>query len=367
MEDRAGDDDAVARGDREARYTDMQSALGGWSSLVSGIEDLVAITAMQVGNRGAVNAEAMDPLGPYLGGTGAEAGWIGEHIVTILDLLVEAEIFPSISLYVLRFLSTDAAQRVSSVRLSTAGPGSNNQESERDIKTLSVGSRLLIRTATFCQHLTGVLASVSKDLGLGTILVNALAGTSLAHDQEGGEQGPTLANNFQRMIDLRRSAEAIYWAGLNTTLMLYTGEEAPVVWRGSRRVTASTAFPRLFPHTKGAGAAAMGAPLPAPTIAAAPLHCRWSAHMSKLFEPILIEFVGEDGKGNRHMPIGADCLILADKLVDRLLIRADDAMISNGGVATRGALYFAQLLKLSRAFSVEDAAVNEKAKERSQG
>ena len=237
---------------------------------------------------------------------------------------------------------------------------------------MSVGSRLLIRTASFCQHLTATLAGISRDLGLGTILVNALAGSSLTHDHGGGghggeDQGPTLANNFQRMIDLRRVAETIYWAGLNTTLMLYSGEEAPVMWRGSRRSTASTAFPRLFPHTQGSGAAAMGAPLPAPTTAAAPLHCRWSAHMSKLFEPILVEFVGEDGKGSRHMPLGADCLALADKLVDRLLIRADDTMVSNGGVATRGAVYFAQLLKLTRAFGVEDAAVNERAKERAQG
>ena len=347
----------------------MHSALGGWSSLVNGVEELVSIAARQVGDRGAVNAETMDPLGPYLGGTGAEAAWLGEHIVTILDLLVEADMFPAIALYVLRFLSTDAAQRVSCVRLSTAG--SHSQESERDIKSLSVGSRLLIRTAAFCQHLTAVLAGISKELGLGTILVNALAGATMTHDHGGGvdDHGPTLANNFQRMIDLRRAMETIYWAGLSTTLMLYSGEEAPVLWRGPRRGNASSAFPRLFPRTRGDGGAAMGAPLPPPTTAAAPLHCRWSAHMSKLFEAILVEFVGDDGKGSRYMSLGADCLALADKLVDRLLIRSDDMMVSNGsgGVVTRGPLYFAQLLKITRAFGVEDAAVNDKAKERAQG
>ena len=346
---------------------------------VGGVEDLVEIAARQAAAHGAVpDADRSEPLGAYLSGTGADVRWVGEHVGAVLDGLCAAAVLPAVATYALRYLSTDAAQRPHGVRLAAS-------ETERDLRTLSVGSRLLVRLAAMCQRVGGALAHASKHLGLGTILVHTLShGATEDAEDGGGGGGGAGAGDFQRTIELRRVCEGVYRSALAATLMLYSGDEAPVAAQGPRRGTLAEAFPHIFPRAPEQGPGAeLCAPPPARETHALALAGRWSAHMSKLFEPALVALVGDDGRGAHHLTLAADCLLLADRKVDRLLTHPSAATarkagtggtgLTDGGggggafeVATRGASYFVHLLKLNRAFALEDASANDKAKERAQ-
>ena len=104
--------------------------------------------------------------------------------------------------------------------------------------------------------------------------------------------------------------------------------------------------------------------------------------------------MGEDGRGTHRLPLGSDCLLLADTLVHRMLVDQSQSTPhtsrnnthsnrnnthsnthSNGaaaardnskGITTRGANYFVHSLRLHRLFQQEDGAVNDKGRERAQ-
>jgi len=340
-----------------------------FASQIGGLEDLVEIAARQAAAHGALpDPDRATPLGAYLSGTGADVRWVNEHVGAVLEGLDAAAALPAVATYALRYLSTEAAQRPHSVRLAAS-------ETDRDLRTLSVGSRLLVRLATMCQRLGGSLVHASKSLGLGHILVH-----TLAHDNAGegagagGDSGE--GGDFQRTVELRRVCEAAFRSTLAATLMLYGGDEAPAASRGPRRGTLAAAYPRLFPRRAAdRSPTELCAPPPPREALSEPLLGRWSAHMSKLFEPALVALVGDDGRGAHHLPLAADCLLLADRAVDRLLAHPTAATSGggrgeegggNGGVATRGAAYFAPLMKINKSFVLEDASANDKAKERAQ-
>jgi hypothetical protein len=96
--------------------------------------------------------------------------------------------------------------------------------------------------------------------------------------------------------------------------------------------------------------------------------------MCKLFEPILIDIVGEDGKGTTRMSVAGECLQLADKEVDERYISGfHDYTRTSGtttgrrkGGSTRGPVYFAGLFRLYRCLVTEDGATNDRAVERTQ-
>ena len=197
--------------------------------------------------------------------------------------------------YTLRFLSTEAAQRSSHLENLPATHTSHGNHNNHDHNNhydnhddnhpstaaassyhqrashLSIGSRLLLRVVKCCQHVCSSLATASRDLELGTILARANNNHGGVNDREnhtdytdnnalgrrggggngssgrGGDSGITSSSSvhFQRMIDLRRAAEAMYWGGLDATLMLYSGSESPLPSRGRRANTPASAFPSL--------------------------------------------------------------------------------------------------------------------------
>ena len=104
---------------------------------------------------------------------------------------------------------------------------------------------------------------------------------------------------------------------------------------------------------------------------------------------VSVEYVGEDGRGTHRLPLGSDCLLLADIVVYRMLVdqttptthnnkthsnkthshtshSAHDKGDHQQGISTRGSNYFVHALRLHRFFQQEDAAINDKGKERVQ-
>ena len=91
--------------------------------------------------------------------------------------------------------------------------------------------------------------------------------------------------------------------------------------------------------------------------------------MSQLFEPVLAGYVGDDGRGSHRLPLGAQCLALADHLVERALCGAGPGSRAGGGAtgaSTRSGPYFVALFRLTRAYVQEDAAASDRAKEKAQ-
>jgi len=377
--------------DREAVVADMHAALEGYTGLVGAVEDLISLAAAHAAAAPAPAAASapVPALGPFLAAAGADPLWVSTHAVAILDRAVAADLIPALALYALRFLSTDAARRSAGLGhgATTAATGGVTEPS-----SLSIGSRLLLRVAKFCQHVCSTLAGTSRELDVRTILATAAAAAAPAPAPAGGAGAAGSA--LDRSIALRRVAEGLYWAGLTATLMMYTGEEAPPPARGPRATRAAAAFAQYFPAAAGTasgaeagGGWAIGAPPPRPSVGASVLASRWSAHMSQLFEPVLAEYVGDDGRGSHRLPLGTECLALADHLVDRALRGAGPAdrpstSPSSGsgsgsgspragagagaGASTRSGQYFVALVRLHRAYVHEDGAANDRAQTQAQ-
>ena len=103
--------------------------------------------------------------------SGVELPWLADHITDVLDAIFVSNTIPVVATYTLRFLSTEAAHRTCGVNIFDSedrGMGTNL----RDVKGLSIGSRLLSRIAKFTQHLSSSLMSLSRDLDVISIATN---------------------------------------------------------------------------------------------------------------------------------------------------------------------------------------------------
>ena len=350
--------------DDEELIASMHSNLAKLTNLMGCIEDLVSVAAERANSRYQPIPQEEVDLGYFLNAHCLDRLWLSEKVVQILALVVESNMISGVALYVLRFISTDAAQRSSDVRL-IGGIGREN-EKESDTRGLSIGSRLIMRTAKFLQHLSVCLCSLSRDLELSSLLREQLKRV---------ERDETVLNEFQSLIDLRKVAEDLYRSCLRGTIMLYTGEEAPVRAVGHYGTNLMEAHPKLF-RSQHTSTLSKNVPLVDPLDV--PMECRWSAHTCRLFEPTLLELVGEDGRGSQRLSLGGEMLSQADNVIDGLLTAVASAslsaastgdqrvedMVSGQGVESRGSAYFVGLLRICRALCAEELAGTGRAKER---
>jgi serine/threonine protein kinase len=332
------------------REASMHSSLETVSSLMGCVEELVSLAVKQANSHSDPATNENDALGMSLGNLGVEFSWMNARAVEVLLLAMESNIIPGLALYVIRFLSAEAAQKSSDVRLLSG----METESERETKGLSIGSRLVMRMAKFLQHMTVCLNSLSRTVGL-PAAVNT-------YSQFSDADGDAHLAPFQSILEMRKMSEQLFHSSLTAALMLYTGEEAPIAVQGPYHTTLLHAHPGLFAPTAAHNVDRLNAAGVWET-----MESRFSAHTCKLFEPVLLDLVGEDGRGSNRMPLSGECLQHTERIVDSLLTRtpsADTAMreISELG-ATRGSAYFTGLFKVFRALYVEEAASG-KAKEK---
>ena len=157
----------------ESLIASMHCNLEKVSAYMGCIEELVSLAVKKGTNKCRPSGDEEDSLGFFLSGLGVEASWLHERSVEVLLLAVDSNMLSAIALYVLRFLSTEASQRSSDVRL--LGGISRRNETEKDTKGLSIGSRLIMRMAKFMQHMSLCLCSLSRDLLLPVMLKEQLA------------------------------------------------------------------------------------------------------------------------------------------------------------------------------------------------
>ena len=348
----------------------MHSNLEKLTSLMGCIEELGSLAVTKANGKCQSKPKADISLGYFLSSLCVDCQWLSERVVQILALVVESNMISGIALYVLRFISTDAAQRSSDIRL-IGGIGREN-EKERDTRGLSIGSRLIMRMAKFLEHLSICLCGLSRDLLLSAVLVEELK--RMEHEDAD-------VNTFQSVIDLRKVADGLYSSCLCGVIMLYTGEEAPLTAVGPYGTNLREAHHQLlksyeipiFTNASPTGKIPIIDPLDIP------MECRWNAHTCKLFEPILLELVGEDGRGSHRMSIGGEMLSQADKFVDELhtkvvlpslsAVNVSRRNIMEGsaigqGVESRGSVFFVNLLRVCRALCGEESSGTGRAKER---
>jgi hypothetical protein len=331
----------------------IESAIERVTGYIGCIEELLSIAVKQANNRHTAVTCDDDGLGLFLASAGADHRWVTTHAVEILYGVLSKGILPGVAVFVLRYLSTDASQLSGDVRFK------GSEDRDRDTKGLSVGSRLIVRMSKFLQYVNICLCSLSRDLVLPALL----------SEHNSYETDTEELVIFRRILDMRRMAEALYRSCLTTCLMLVTGEEAPLAPWGPSCSTLLQAHPLLFPPAS---------PLMGSPVLGTVLGCVWKAHTYKLFEPLLLALVGEDGKGSQRMALGGDCLMQAEKVVESLTMQAS---ASASGVlkvqvelegegatevmATRGSAYFSSFFKVFRALCAEESSVG-KARERSQ-
>ena len=330
---------------------EVESAIVRVTGYIGCIEELLSIAVKQVNNRH--TAFTCDDNGPglFLASVGADHRWINTHAIEILHGVISRGMLPGIAVFVLRYLNTDASQLSSEVRFM------GSEVKEKDTRGLSVGSRLIVRMSKFLQYVNVCLCSLSRDLIL----------LALLSDHNSYETDTEELMLFKRILNMRKMTEALYQSCVTTSLMLVTGEESPLSPQGPCCATLLQAHPSLF---------SPASPLISNPVLQEVLGCVWKAHTYKLFEPLLLALVGEDGKGTQRMLIGVDCLVQAERLVESLIVRTSASVVPavkdedvgvsvTHAVATRGSAYFVGFFKVFRALCVEDSSVG-KARERSQ-
>ena len=327
----------------------IESAIERVTGYIGCIEELLSIAVKQANNRHTAVTCDDDGPGLFLASAGADHRWVTAHAVEILYGVLSKDLLPGLAVFVLRYLSTDASQLSADVRFK------GSEDKEMDTKGLSVGSRLIVRMSKFLQYVNVCLCSLSRDLVLPALL----------SEHNSYETDTEELEIFRRILDMRKMAEALYQSCLTTCLMLVTGEEAPLAPWGPSSSALLQAHSSLFPPASHL----MGFP-----VLSTVLGCVWKAHTCKLFEPLLLALVGEEGNGSQRMAIGSDCLLQAERVVESLTIQSSASALlkvevkgegTTDVVATRGSAYFSGFFKVFRALCAEESSVG-KARERSQ-
>ena len=326
------------------------------------VEELVSLT-VQSSNAAATESVT---LGPCLSMLELDPLWVKSNSVAILQAVMDSELIPGIALYLLRFLSTYAAQKSSDVRMF------RGRDRASDVKGLSTGSRLIMRMSEFLQYLVSCLVSLSRDISLPSALSAAMARNTETETDRGndddaadGREGDDLIDAL-RVVATRRMCESLYWCSVRAAVMLYTGEESPLSCQGPYQETLTQAHSVLLhsyscPHHRWSSlsTAMESRPHHRWSSLTTAMESRWSAHTCRLFEPVLLDLVGEDGKGSSKMTLAGECLQHAERRADLLRSYRNSTTTDNSSVhenrATRGAAVFAGMLKVFRALCAEDA------------
>ena len=141
--------------------------------------------------------------------------------------------------------------------------------------------------------------------------------------------------------------------------MMYLGEEANLAKHGSTRKVLSQSHtilfsPEVLKSTDGARLVRLHA------------ESNWSVQMTKLIEPLLLDMVGDDGKGSNRLSLSQDVLRRVDYLAvlpagssRASKVTEDDGHApppNYGPISSRGTSYWSHLMRIMRSVSNLDAA-----------
>lgn len=316
----------------------VRSDLELFSTCLSRFEDLISgITSESVGKTGGA-------LGIALEKTGADLDWLRSNALTVANLALEQGFLAGVSLFLLRFLGTDYAKNLDSQR------GALTMKDSVNIRGISLGSKLASRVSKFLQHMVNCLSAMSSQM------------TAM-------QLSTSSASNDALLLKLkhRKTLDGLFNGTLTSLLMLYVGEESPVAFAGSYYSDLSAAHPSWFPASSELANQH------------ASIDSRWNAQMCKLFEPPLIDLVGEDGGGSNKVSVSVEMIKNADKLMSNYVANVALSFPSAGVVAkhhalpavydssvqSRGSFYFVGLIRYIRSICVMEAA-SAKSNERTQ-
>lgn len=312
------------------------------STTMGRVEETVSMLSSKLLGR---EAAASDETNPFLLSSRVDLTWLYDNIADVVSLIAAGQLMPAIALYTMRFLVSDASQSIDDGDALQAGSTVN-------LKGMSLGSRLLMRVAKFFQHMVATLTSMSKHLNV----VSIATGSS---EDVGASK-----------LKARTVAESLYRSVVSSVVMLYLGEESTLPLHGLFATKLERSHKVLFsPKALSVNGAVI------PPLTAQFAESRWSVQYCKLFEPILIDLVGEDGRGSARMPLGGDCLRRADFLAPLVLSMTNKKNMKvasaaslasftepndfftvnfDTGMECRGTVYFVSLVRLVRSFcSVE--------------
>lgn len=314
----------------------VRSDLELFSTCLSLFEDLISgITSEAVG-------KSSSALGVSLEKTGADLDWLRDNSLVVANFALEQGFLAGVAMFLLRFLGTDYAKNLDTQR------GSLTMKETASIRGISLGSKLAARVSKFLQHMVSCLAAMSSQM-----TAMQLSTASVPNEE--------LLLKLKR----RKTMDWLFNSTLTSLLMLYAGEESPVVFAGSYHSDLTSAHPAWFPAELGSQHTSIDS--------------RWNAQMCKLFEPSLIDIVGEDGTGSNKVAVSTEMIKNADKLMNNYIAAVALSFPRAGIVArehclpalydstvqSRGSFYFVGLIRYVRSICVMEAA-SAKTNERTQ-
>ncbi len=282
------------------------------SNSIGRIEELLEFSVNFI-----VSAEH-NSIGPLLTSSGANTEWLISNCIEIVALLSSTGLISLIALVTLQFLGTDIAQ-VSDDKVI------KGLESH-DVRGLSLGSKLLMRVAKFMQYIAGCIATTSRSI----LLYNMLSSDNLKS-----------GNSKMRC---RQAIELLFYDAMAGLMIFHFGEESSLPLTGSYAQLLCRSHKAVYNINVSSNIVT---------------DSRWSSQLNKLFDPIIKELVGDDGKGTTKVQIGMDCLALSDKVVLSVIHDVINNKVASNcinGCQLRGSLYFSSLLRLSNDIVTMDAA-----------
>eukprot|EP01032_Pedospumella_encystans_P012538 gene12538-14500_t len=304
----------------------VRSDLEIFSTCLVRFEDLISgITSEAIGKTTHASTGALEKAG-------VNSQWLKDNAIDVADVALRQGYLQAVALFLLRFLSTDYAKNLDLQR------GTLTTKDTANLRGISLGSKLAARVSKFMQHLVNCVAVLSS-----------LNVANLSHTEDSRE--------LTRKLQQRRTAERLYNSTLCAVLMLFSGEESPGSFVGALAADLSVAHPHFLP-------------VPASGVATLSADSHWNTQMCKLFEPLLMELVGEDGCGSHKVPLSAEMIKSADKLMSNYVStvglsfptvnspqqpQASRPAIYDLCVQSRGSQYFIALVRFVRSLSMLDA------------
>jgi Ca2+-binding EF-hand superfamily protein len=296
------------------------------STLISHLEELAHVMTSQIINKNKSDMlEGGQQVGPSLLSTGADNFWLCQNCIEIFNIIISSNVIPAIAMFTMKFLGSETSLISDENEIQMMG----TDFADSNMGGLSMGSRLLMRVAKFIHFFINNLSSISRHSSLSTLLT---------------------PDNYDMFPKHRLISELFYSSVLSTVLMLTLGEESPVQAHGPYADMFHDAFASIVDISNSADVHDIF------------LDTRWSSQLYKLFQPMLIELVGEDGRGSSKCSISLEVLLQSDQVVgngfvnnsnknENCLVEIDEDQLLTPvhlGIQTRGSLYFISYMRLCK-------------------
>lgn len=228
---------------------------------------------------------------------GVDVKWVAEVSASqIIFELLHREVFPLIAMVTLRF------QRSTRSRIVPQSKGGGSLDG-----VLSLGAHLLVRTSKFLQHMQFYLNSMYRLHAANVdkyITFGALPSKQNSNPADNAEESSLNKNIFFT----RELIDSCYFNVLNAISMIYSGEEVYPTLLGSRESNLSKAYCGFETYTHNLE-----------DISDKRAECQWSSHVSKMFEPLMLDLTSEDGKGSTKTLCSKECVVIANRNSNHLI------------------------------------------------